>query len=99
MRKAGGATADQIVMTRYKGRTKAKTIERDFPHHVEMIVPEGGFGKRLDEMYGWHHARMIPATHGQRRRDENNREYVTWCFADYAAAEAFALSFGGKLRG
>ena len=35
-------------MTRYKGRTKAKTIERDFPHHVEMIVPEGGFGKRLD---------------------------------------------------
>jgi hypothetical protein len=26
-------------------------IERDFPHHVELMVPEGGFRKRLDEMH------------------------------------------------
>jgi hypothetical protein len=32
-------------MTRYKGRASPKAIEREFPHIVEMIVPEGGFGK------------------------------------------------------
>ena len=42
-------------MTRYKGRTR--TSQRDFPHRVEMIVPKGGFGKRLDEMHEWHRSR------------------------------------------
>jgi hypothetical protein len=32
-------------------RTKIKLIERDFPYRVEMIVPEGGFDQRLDEMH------------------------------------------------
>ena len=48
-------------MTRYKGRTKTKLIERDFPHQVEMLVPEGGLGKGLDEMHDWHHARGMQA--------------------------------------
>jgi hypothetical protein len=38
-------------MNRYKGRQSAQSIERDFPHIVEMIVPLGGFGKKLDAMY------------------------------------------------
>ena len=46
-------------MARYKGRTKTKLVERDCPHRVEMIVPKGGFGKRLDEMHEWHRARSI----------------------------------------
>jgi hypothetical protein len=54
MRKAGGAVADQIVMTRYKGRANAKLFERDFPHHVEIVVPSGGLGKTLDAMYEFH---------------------------------------------
>ena len=37
-------------MSRYKGRTSAKAIEKDFPHIVEMIVPLGGLGKKLDDM-------------------------------------------------
>jgi hypothetical protein len=28
-------------MTRYKGRVSARAIERDFPHVVETVVPEG----------------------------------------------------------
>ena len=36
-------------MTRYKGRPSSKSVERSYPHRVEMIVPKGGFGKRLDE--------------------------------------------------
>jgi hypothetical protein len=34
-------------MSRYKGRTSLKLIESKFPHHVDMMVPEGGFGVSL----------------------------------------------------
>ena len=80
-------------MTRCRGRTKTSLIEREFPHHVEMVVPEGGFGKRLDAMYEWHRARSIQAMRGRSRRDERNRDYVTWCFADAAMADSFRASF------
>jgi hypothetical protein len=68
-------------MTRYKGRTSPEAIERDFPHHVEMIVPLGGFGKKLDVMHEWHSARGIEAMHGRGRRDEKGRNYIRWRFA------------------
>ena len=80
-------------MTRYKGRTKTSLIEREFPHRVEMIVPKGGFWKRLDEMHEWHRARSIKPRFGRSRRDANNRDYVTWCFADAETAAAFASEF------
>jgi hypothetical protein len=41
-------------MSRYKGRTSPKLIERDFPHIVETLVPLGGFGKTLDAMLEFH---------------------------------------------
>src|SRR4029453_3176961 len=43
-------------MPRYKARS-AQAIEKDFPHIVQMIVPLGGFGKKLDDMYEWHWAK------------------------------------------
>jgi len=80
-------------MTRYKGRSSSKSVERSYPYKIEMIVPEGGFGKRLDEMHQWHRARSIKARFGRSRRDKNNRDYVTWCFADAALADSFRASF------
>ena len=80
-------------MTRYKGHTKTSLTECEFPHRVEMIVPKGGFGKRLDKMHEWHRARSIKAKFGRSRRDEKNRDYVTWCFADAAMADSFRASF------
>jgi hypothetical protein len=41
-----------------------------------MLVPEGGFGDRLNAMHDWHHARGIPAVRGQSRR-ENGRDYIS----------------------
>jgi hypothetical protein len=38
-------------MTSYKGRQNAKAVERDFPHLVDIVVPLGGFGSKLDAMY------------------------------------------------
>ena len=46
-------------MSRYKGRSGAKSVERKFPHIVEMAVPLGGSGKRLNDMHEWHRARDI----------------------------------------
>ena len=80
-------------MSRYKGRPSAKSIERDFPHIVEMIVPEGGFGKALDAMYEWHTHRGIRAINSTGRRDENGSDHIRWCFADPAVAAAFASEF------
>jgi hypothetical protein len=81
------------AMTRYKGRTKTSLNERNYPHRVEMIVPEGGFGRRLDDMHNWHLALSIRAKLGRGRRDKDNRDYVTWCFANPATAESFASEF------
>jgi hypothetical protein len=46
-------------MPRYKGRASAKEIEKDFPHIVEMRVPLGGFGSKLNAMHRWHKTRCI----------------------------------------
>ena len=79
-------------MSRYKGRAGLKVIESKFPHHIDMLVPEGGFGSRLNAMHDWRDARGIPAVRGQSQR-ENGRDYIRWCFADPAIAEAFASEF------
>jgi hypothetical protein len=77
-------------MTRYKGRTSQKAIEREFPHVVEIAVPPRGLGAQLDAMHHFHRARGIQACIGLGRRD-----YLRWYFTRPAAANAFATEFGG----
>ena len=72
---------DHRVMTRYKGRQNAKAVEQDFPHSVEISVPPGGLGSRLDAMYEFHERHGIPARRG---RHDANGSVVRWCFADPA---------------
>ena len=78
---------------RYKGRASAKEIEKDFPN-VVVRVPPGGFGSKLNAMHRWHEVRGIRAIHSTGRSDENNRDYIHWCFADEAIASEFAREFG-----
>ena len=80
-------------MSRYKGRTSARAIEKDFPHTVETIVPSGGLGERLNEMYDFHARHGIRARLGLGRRNENGHDIIRWCFADPTIAEAFAAKF------
>jgi hypothetical protein len=53
------------AMSRYKGRTSARTIEKDFPPTVETVVPPDGLGERLNDMYDFHthHGREWPRYH------------------------------------
>jgi hypothetical protein len=43
-----------MYMSRYKGRTV-----RLYPFVVEVMVPEGGLGRRLDDMHAFHRQRGI----------------------------------------
>jgi hypothetical protein len=83
-------------MTRYKGRTSQKAIEREFPHVVEIQVPPGGLGAQLDAMHYFHRARGIQPCLGLGRRDEG-RDYLRWYFTRPTVAEAFVAEFGGNL--
>jgi len=83
-------------MPRYKGRSNPKAIERAFPHIVEMAVPPTGFGKRLDAMHEWHHARGIQSRRGSGRYAEPT-SYIRWCFADAPTAAQFQAASGGEV--
>ena len=81
-----------FLMTRYKGRASARSIEREFPHVVQLLTPPGGFGRRLDSMHEWFAAREVKAVSGGERFDEG-QWYVTWRFADADIAAAFKSEF------
>ena len=81
-------------MSCYKGRASQKTIERGFPHIVEIAVPPGGLGKRLDAMLAFHTERGIDPCLGRGRR-EDSQDYLRWYFADAHTAVSFAAEFGG----
>ena len=63
---------------------------------VEIVVPPGGLGRRLDDMHEFHRQRGIKDQRGPRRRDDEH-DYLRWCFADLATAEVFAAEFGGEV--
>jgi hypothetical protein len=84
-----GQLCCSVPMSRYS----FKAIEREFPHHVDMQVPLGGLGKKLDTMYAWHKMRGIQAMHGRGRRTDNGRDIIRWCFDDPALATEFATEF------
>ena len=83
-------------MTRRKGERTSRHNEREFSNIVELPVPPNGFGTKLDLIHEFHRDRGIEARSGRRQR-RNDQEFVRWCFADNADAEAFKISFGGQL--
>ena len=83
-------------MGRRKGDQTATGNERGFPHVVEMAMPLGGFGAKLDSIHGFHRDRGLTPYPGRWQRRED-RDFVRWCFRDREDAEAFVAGFGGVL--
>ena len=81
---------------RYKGRPSSKAFKRQFPHIVEVAVPPGGLGRRLDAMHTFHTDRDIKACLGRGRR-KDSQDSIRWYFADPTTAASFAVEFGGTL--
>ena len=96
MRGDGFVQHRETTLTRYKGQLKASRTEQEFPYHVEIIVPPGGLGTRLDQMYDFHAQHDIKPQRGQGRHDADG-SVIRWCFADASLAEAFATKFATTL--
>ena len=79
-------------MSRYKSRQSAKAVEQDFPHFVDVVVPPGGLGTRLDAMYEFHTQHAIKPQRGQGKHNADGA-IIRWCFADASLAAAFANKF------
>jgi len=81
-------------MTRYKGQLRASRIEVEYPHHVDIIVPPGGLGGRLDAMYDFHIQNGIKPQRGHGKHSADGA-VIRWCFADAKIAAAFGAAFSG----
>ena len=84
-------------MSRYKGQLKASRVEQDFPHHVDIIVPPGGLGTRLDAMYDFHIQHGIKPKRGHGAHNTDG-PVIRWCFADAETAKAFSVEFGRRCK-
>jgi hypothetical protein len=80
------------IMSRYKGRPRALRTEQEFPHHVNIVVPPGGLGTRLDAMYEFHAQQDIKPQRGHGTHTADGA-VIRWCFADAETAAAFSAEF------
>jgi hypothetical protein len=56
------------------------SIEQEFPHHVDILVPPHGLGMRLDAMYDFHAQHGIKPQRGKPRvRCQRLRYSVMLC--------------------
>lgn len=74
--------------------------EKRFPHKIDVPVPPGGFGKRLNAMLAWcreHAARGFWDCHGHQTRAPNNprKAFARFYFADAPIADAFRRKWLG----
>ncbi len=86
-------------MTRTKTRLKHQA-EKRFSHKVDVPVPPGGLGTRLNAMLAWcreHAARGFWDCHGHRVRaaDDTLQRFARFYFADAPIAAAFKREWLG----
>ena len=60
-----------------------------------MLVPEGGFGDRLNAMHDWHMPTVLKPC-AAKAGVRNGRDIIRWCFADLVTAALFEKEFGAE---
>ena len=79
-----------------QGRAIKQRSRRDYPHQVEIEIPELGLGTRYDAMHAFARA-FAHATRGiGKLRIERGRDGMRWCFTDASHADAFHAEFAGE---
>jgi len=68
-------------------------VAKELPYVVEISVPLGGLGERLEEMLAFHRDQGIAPHIGKGRRTRG-RDYLRWRFAHLSTAIEFAVKFG-----
>jgi hypothetical protein len=80
------AIAGRSPMTRRKGERTSAQVDRDYPYQVEIEIPEGSLGTRLNAMY---------AFCDERRLDYATRSIGNPSYCGHAV-EGSEFSFGGS---
>lgn len=83
-------------MIRRKGEMTNRIAEREFPFGVEIEVPPGGLGERLNELHRWCGDRAGAGDFVTRGRLEGLRDFVVFRFKDPDAAADFRRWVEGK---
>lgn len=81
------------AMNRRKGEWTSKRIDREYPHQVEIAIPKGGLGDRIQAMDEFCRRHGLPF---KTRALRGPPEAARWCFATPAAADVFHAEFGGE---
>jgi hypothetical protein len=84
-------------MTYRKGEMTSKRIDREYPHQIELPIPEGGL-KNIYEVEAFcreHGFEFATRGIGKLRRIDE-RDAVRYCFKNACHAYAFQAAFGGE---
>jgi hypothetical protein len=81
---------------RYKGQITSRQIDRDYPYQVEIAIPEGGLGTRLNAMHEFCRGADFQTRGVGEKRLRTGRDGVRFCFKTPDLAEAFQARFEGE---
>lgn len=77
-------------------KTTVRVGLRRCPFVVQILMPEGGFGPRLDAINAWH----LYSKNKQRRarpHQVGQQKFGRWCFESLAIAKKFSERFSGEI--
>jgi hypothetical protein len=84
-------------MSRRKGETTPRQVDRDYPHHqVEIAIPSGGLGTLLNAMHDFCRGADFRTRGIGLKGLETGRDGVRFCFKAPGPAESFQARFGGE---
>lgn len=69
-------------MVRYRELRSIRQLEKEFPHQVEIVVPVGGLGRRLDEIENWLAANVDRKDFARWGRRHNGQDVAVWGFTN-----------------
>jgi hypothetical protein len=73
-------------------KTAASGKRGDFLFVVHVAAPDGGFGRGLDAVNGWHNTQ-----HRSRPQSLAGREFCSWCLEGLEIAKSLRHRFGGQI--
>jgi hypothetical protein len=81
-------------VTRRTGEITPRQVDRDYPHQVEIAIPEGGLGTRLSAMDEFCRGADFRTCGMGAKRLRTGRDGVRFCFKTPDMAEAFRPGLG-----
>lgn len=76
-------------MVRYRELRTIAQLEKEFPYIVEVPIPPGGLGRRLDKLEAWLVTRIDRKDFGRWGRWREGQDIAVWAFREAAIASAF----------